>query len=266
MKRGLGPARAVVWSYQAIEDLRKRFMSLNRAMSMEPEKTVSQGVGDRGRRMDEPCEDILKKLDRLKQQRVNQTAHLILAQALGLRLKPHVRDAADRAQDDTHGEYEVIPGRRPVDFIVLEDLSRYLSSQGRAPSENRKLMKWSHRAVLDKLKQMAEPFGIPVLEVPAAYSSRFCSRTGVVGFRAAEVHDGHAEVPLEAFAGESQKDKRSPDAESAALVFEQLHTLNLEARERRAKGEKVPLERLFVPQPGGPMFIAMKQTGPRRQT
>lgn len=266
MKRRIQGQRGLSFGrIEQIEDLRKRFMSLNRAMSMEPEKTVSQGVGDRGRRMDEPCEDILKKLDRLKQQRVNQTAHLILAQALGLRLKPHVRDAADRAQDDTHGEYEVIPGRRPVDFIVLEDLSRYLSSQGRAPSENRKLMKWSHRAVLDKLKQMAEPFGIPVLEVPAAYSSRFCSRTGVVGFRAAEVHDGHAEeFRWKRLLEKAKKDKRSPDAESAALVFEQLHTLNLEARERRAKGEKVPLRTLFVPQPGGPIFIAMKQTGPQQ--
>ncbi len=51
-------------------------------------------------------------------------------------------------------------------------------------------MKWCHRAVRDKLKQLCEVFGLPVLETPAAYSSRFCSRSGVPGFRAAEVTPG----------------------------------------------------------------------------
>ena len=48
-------------------------------------------------------------------------------------------------------------------------------------------MKWCHRAIMLKVKMLAEPFGIPVLETPAVYSSRFCSLTGIAGFRASEV-------------------------------------------------------------------------------
>jgi hypothetical protein len=48
-------------------------------------------------------------------------------------------------------------------------------------------MKWCHRAIAAKLKMLAEPFGIAVLETNPAYTSRFCSLTGAAGFRAVEV-------------------------------------------------------------------------------
>ncbi len=259
-QRGLSMARI-----EQIENLRKRFMSLRRQMSLIPGEQVKQGVEDKGQRQPEPCEDILNKLDRMKQQRVNQTAHLILAQALGLRLRPHLANDAEREEKDIHGEYELIPGRKPVDFIVMEDLSRYLSSQGRAPSENGRLMKWCHRAVLAKLKQMCEPFGIPVLEVPAAYSSRFCALTGVPGFRAVEVHDGNAEdFRWKRLIKKAEKDKSSKDAEAAAMLFDQLHDLNIEAREARKQDKKLPLRTLFAPVAGGPLFIPMVGGGPRQ--
>jgi hypothetical protein len=46
---------------------------------------------------------------------------------------------------------------------------------------------WHERAVRDKIKMLAEePFGIPVVEAAAAYSSRFCAVTGVAGDRCEE--------------------------------------------------------------------------------
>src|SRR6185437_412596 len=123
----------------------------------------------------------------IKEQRINQTAHLILAEALGVRLCQHRIDEQDRKARDVHGEYEKISGREPVDFIVIENLDRYLTSPGRAPSENSRLMKWAHRAVRDKIKMLAEePFGILVVEAAAAYSSRFCAVTVIAGARCEE--------------------------------------------------------------------------------
>jgi len=250
---------------EQIEMLRKRFMALKRQMALAPGVEVSQGVEDKGRRIDEPCQKILDKLDRLKQQRVNQTAHLILVQALGLRLRPHQESAQDRHEKDIHGEYEPMPGRKPVDFIVMEDLSRYLSSQGRAPSENRRLMKWCHRAVLGKLKQMCEPFGIAVLEVPAAYSSRFCALTGVPGFRAMEVHDGNADdFRWKRLIKKAEKDKSSKDAVAAATHFDQLRRLNAELREKKILDKGTPLRTLLVPVAGGPIFVPIQGGGPRQ--
>lgn len=121
----------------------------------------------------DPCPALSDKLERIKEQRVNQTAHLILAEALGVEPRPHELAEGVRRERDVHAEYHRIPGREPVGFIVIEDLSRYRTSQGRAPSENSRLMKWCHRAVRDKLKELCEPFGIPVVETPPAYSSRF---------------------------------------------------------------------------------------------
>lgn len=259
-QRGLSMERI-----EQIEMLRKRFMSLKRQMQLKAGIPADAGVADKGKRIAEPCQKILDKLDRMKQQRVNQTAHMILAQALGLRLRPHQESEEDRLKKDIHGEYEPIPGRQPVDFIVVEDLSRYLSSQGRAPSENSRLMKWCHRAVLLKLKQMCEPFGIPVLEVPAAYSSRFCALTGVPGFRAMEVHDGNADdFRWKRLLKKAEKDKSSKDAEAAAMLFDQLRNLNIEQREARKQDKKAPLRTLLAPVAGGPIFVPMVGGGPRQ--
>src|SRR5690606_18252654 len=103
-----------------LENLRQRCQSLNRALQHVHGKQL-----ERKKDLPDPCPDLLDRLDNLKKQRVNQTAHLILAQALGVRLKPHTSDAATRAKRDIHGEYERIPGRQPVDFIVIENLKYY---------------------------------------------------------------------------------------------------------------------------------------------
>lgn len=168
-----------------VEDLRKRCQSFNRVLLSKTGERARMGHAAKGLELPDPCPEILEKLDRLREQRVNQTAHLILAEALGVRLKAHGKSSAERLAKDIHGEYEKV--REPVDFIVLEDLSRYLSSQGRSRGENSRLMKWCHRAVLGKLKQICEVYGLPVLEVGAAYSSRFSAKDGTPGFRAVEV-------------------------------------------------------------------------------
>ncbi len=145
--------------------------------------------------------------------------------------------------------------RPPVDFIVLEDLSRYLSDQGRAKSENSRLMKWCHRAITMKVKMLAEPFGIPVLETPAAYTSRFCSLTGAAGFRAAEIswndrHEFRWRVLLEE-AGKMRAEGK-PVSENA--IFAEKLYAELEKISRSDK----PHLTLLAPQPGGPIFVTAK--------
>jgi hypothetical protein len=173
----------------------------------------------------------------MKEERVNQTAHLIIAQALGVRLKTPSLSDEERVKADVHGEYEVIPGRSPVDFIVLEDLSRYTTDRSRSTSENSRLMKWCHRAINEKVKLLAEPFGIAVLEVFASYSSKFDGRTGAPGFRAVEVT-----------ATDRRFWKKTIEKQPVArAVFDSLDKLP-------AKG--LTKARLLLPQNGGPLFVA----------
>ena len=243
---------------EQIEELRRRFQSLNQTLRRD---IAGKPPIRRDEAVPDPCPDLLEKLDRTKKQRVNQTAHMILAEALGVRLvKPPANKAALRVERDQHGVYEKF--REPADFIVIEDLSRYRASQGRAPRENSRLMKWCHRAVRDKLKELCEPFGIPVLETPAAWSSRFCSRSGVAGFRAVEVHPGlKSKSPwawhlkrLELHRGNPEQHPLSEDALKESEQIEKLFA-ELEKLNRDVEGERPKWRTLYAPKAGGPIFI-----------
>lgn len=254
---------------EQVEELRKRCQSLNQTMrrpiGSKPPTRRDESVPD-------PCPDLLEKLDNLKKQRINQTAHLILAEALGLRLAiPPLDKKKLREEKDQHGVYEKILDKQgqwigPVDFIVIEDLSRYRASQGRAPRENSRLMKWCHRAVRDKLKQLCEIFGLPVLEAPAAYSSRFCSRSGVPGFRAQEVVAGFTKTGHWAWLA-GKKD------EQGRLTLEAQRLRDLDAELSRAQVEleadwikkqrpgQCPKRTLLVPVSGGSIFVPIVSEG-----
>jgi hypothetical protein len=247
---------------EQIEELRKRFQSLNQTLRRDiggkPPTRRDESVPD-------PCPELLDKLDHIKEQRVNQTAHMILAEALGVRLaKPPINKAELRSERDQHGVYEKC--RSPVDFIIIEDLSRYRTSQGRSPRENSRLMKWCHRAVRDKLRELCEPFGLPVLETPAAYSSRFCSRTGVPGFRAIEVSAGFEnEVPWCWLKDKQNADELTEEAKFVRHMAEELSVVQkeLEASQRpKHLGQKTPRRTLLLPQAGGPIFIPVADANP----
>jgi hypothetical protein len=262
-QRGLSMARI-----EQISELRRRWQSLNQSLRREIGQKPLTASEMRNDPIPDPCPDILIKLENIREQRVNQTAHLIVAQALGLSLRDPQMSAKSREITDTHGEYKVM--RPPVDMIVLEDLARYLSDQGRAKSENTRLMKWCHRAIMLKVKMLAEPFGIPVLETPAAYSSRFCSLTGTAGFRAAEVgwNDRNdfrwrelrkldlQELQAEITRAQNNKEKlktlerQYAVAKATQDAFKELEKISQSARPHRT---------LLAPQPGGPMFITAKK-------
>jgi hypothetical protein len=256
-QRGLSMERI-----EQLESLRQRCQSLNRALRQEPGQPANLGKSKRGIELPDPCPELLDRLDALKKQRVNQTAHMILAQALGVRLRAHADDASARAARDIHGEYERIPGREPVDFLVLENLDRYLASQGRSRGENSKLMKWSHRAIISKLKQLCEPYGLRVLETPAAYSSRFCSLTGVAGFRAVELTPESAKEfrwkkHLDRLADPEREKKLSKDermeSRRVQSLFAELERMN--AGVRKANPARPKWRTLLAPVAGGPIFI-----------
>ena len=263
-QRGLSMERI-----EQIEELRKRFQSLNQSQRRTPGGPAPKRRDDS---IPDPCPDLLQKLDRLKSQRINQTAHMIVAQALGVRLRvPSADKARLRVERDQHGQYEKF--RAPVDFIVIEDLSRYRSSQGRAPRENRKLMQWCHRAVRDKLKELCEPFGLPVVETPAAWSSRFCARSGVAGFRAVEVHPGLRNEPpwvwhlrrWEQFQKTKdtlpvdERKKQEEKLADARKITELFTTLDRANRDTNKDAPRPKWRTLYAPQTGGPIFLPFSE-------
>lgn len=254
---------------EQLEALRHRCQSLNRALQHKPGEKPRMGRRTKGDELPDPCPELLEKMERLREQRVDQTAHAILAAALGVRLHAPAKARTERVQRDIHGEYERF--REPVDFIVIENLSRYLSSQDRARSENTNLMRWCHRQLVQKLRQLCESYGIPVLAVPAAYSSRFSSRDGSAGFRAVEVCAADRQQwpwkqdlakLAQHEAGEKKLDARARDAaEQVRRLFDQLDAAEAE-RPRVAAGEKRPPRALLAPLAGGPIFVPLGDAPP----
>jgi len=226
---------------EAIEDLRRRLTSfqreVNRTIGIEP--TI--GYGRNSGSVPDAAPELLEKLDRLKEQRVKQTAHLILTHALGLRLKGESKTPSAERADFLHGEYEIAPNGRVADMIVIENLDRYRTDQGRSRRENRQLMSWSHRAITDVLREITAPFGIPLLAVAASYSSKFCATTGRPGFRAVEISPQQHDCFL-------LKNWACSDDPVRKNLADQIG--NILERYQDKKGFK-----LLLPQDGGPLFV-----------
>jgi IS605 OrfB family transposase len=248
---------------QQLAELRRRCQSLNRSLQHMPGNRSQNGASRRGIELPDPCPDILMKTDHIKEQRIHQLAHDILAQALGLKLRAHQADKNKRNEHDRHGEYERIPGRTPVDFIVIEDLEFYATTQRRSKSENAKLMMWSRRELRKKLLELCETYGLPVVETSPDYTSKFDARSGGPGFRAAEITPDSRKEPRwrktldrweRHLKGEKISDPKSKrEHQRAAEVFTMLDAAN---SGRRSSDNRNPWRTLFVPQRGGTLFIS----------
>ncbi|MBR5195351.1 MAG: type V CRISPR-associated protein Cas12b [Akkermansia sp.] len=177
-----------------LETLRQLLQSMSKVLYFVPGELVTFGRDLKNQNIIDPCPEILEKIENMREQRVNLIAHNIVAQTLGVRLLPSRDGKNADGLDVIHGEYELIPGRRPVDFVVLENLSRYMTSLDRTPDENSSLMRWAHRQIVAKVKQLLEEvFGIPVIFTHAQYTSRFDSLTSEPGFRPSPLNIEHLE-------------------------------------------------------------------------
>lgn len=242
MPRGSDPMKKKICGQRGIsfarisqlEEFRKRIQSLNRSLMRKVGAPPQRASEMREQRISDPCPDILKRLDSIKSDRINQTANRIIVQALGLRLKEHTSPSSEREVSGIHGEYERVSGIETASFIVMEDLSRYRISQDRSPFENTSLMKWCHRQVRQKIGLLSEIFGICVLDVPAAYSSKF-SPEGIPGFRAEECTSS-------AFTRWSWIKRLSED-----IRVRRLHELSQELEKFNAT--------TLLPKDGGPIFV-----------
>jgi len=227
---------------------------------LQPDGGINDMVIKRGEDLHDPCPDLLEKSNELREQRVFQTAHLILTEALGLELKNPADSPRDgktkkelKNEIDLHGSYQPKKGRDGKDLprcsvIVLEDLSRYRTSQERTKSENSRLMQWAHRKVIEKLADMAKPFGITLMLVDPAWSSRFDCRTGVAGIRVKEVSRGFEnEMPFAAW-----KHKLTPTKKKDELAELVVATKTLFDANQSYTGS------LLVPVDGGELFLPAK--------
>jgi hypothetical protein len=238
---------------EQLELLRRCFMSLR---DVSERKFALPVCLKRGKLKPECCPALLERIDRMKEQRVFQTAHLILQEALALRLT----STDEKPRDENigqHGVYKRMDGHKAVEIIFLEDLSRYRTSTGRTRRENGRLMKWCHGRILDKLKQMAEPFGFVVATVPPDFSSQFSARDGAGGVRVAEVTAGFEQnYPFSKIIKQRKKDGESTVlAKHVQSVVDTFATL-------QKNDPKISNRTLFVVVEGGKLFWPVNRDKP----
>ncbi len=240
---------------QSLAKIERRYYQPGSDGGLEPSKV------ERRDEVHEPAKAFLDNINDLRDQRVFQTAHMILAEALGLQLMNPGRVLIDekvkkelKSERDLHGRYEPKLGKDGAPLprasvIVLEDLSRYRTSQDRSRFENRQLMEWSHRAVIAKLQDMAQVFGIDIVTVDARFSSRYSSRSGAPGIRCVEVARGFEKVqPWKRWAEETVgKGKERGPSERARFI------LNVAAKLHERNDGKASL---WLPLDGGPAFVS----------
>jgi hypothetical protein len=125
-------------------------------------------------------------------------------------------------------------------------------------------MKWAHRAVRDKLKMLAEePFGIPLVEAAAAYSSRFCAKAGHPGMRCEErpALDAYLREQLEKKAKTQPAIGRADHREIYRRLLEQYAALEKHNNGRKEARRGKMLRTLLLPKAGGPLFLPVVGSG-----
>jgi len=209
-----------VWTLDYLEGVRKTLISW---------KLHQRPWHDEVRRMDRDKmgtigDRLLQHIQHLKEDRTKTTADMIVQAARGF----------------VYREGTWCRRHEPVDLIVMEDLARYRFKTDRPKHENRRLMEWSHRQVVQLVEMQAEEAGIATTLAPPAFISQFDAHTGSPGIRCRELSA----------------------SDVASIRNDKNHWLNKEItrskidldREALQPGDLLPLE-------GGELFVSVNPLG-----
>ncbi len=163
-KREYNPGKSY-WSINYLEQLRKVLMSWNSLgyRITDENKPMNRSYGVTATRL-------LDHIQNLKEDRIKTGADLIIQAARGFQY------------DEEKGYW--VQKYDPCHIIIFEDLSRYQFSTDRPKKENSKLMKWSHREIVNEVIRQASIYGIAVYDsTDASYSSKYCYKSDTPGIR-----------------------------------------------------------------------------------
>jgi hypothetical protein len=210
-------------------------------------------IGAGGRRLEPqpPSEAFGQKalvaLERLRDNRVKQTASRIIAAALGL--------GKNLKSDHSEERFAACHA------VVIENLTHYRPDEVRTRRENRQLMNWCAAKVGKYLAEGCDLHGLLLREVQAAYTSRQDAFTGAPGVRCKD-------VPIKDFMspeGYWEKELRGAEKAIGAGKASARNRYLVAVRDRLAAVVPAPaaaLGTVRIPVDGGPVFVSANARSP----
>jgi IS605 OrfB family transposase len=222
-----------------LKELRQFAQSLNHLCR---HKFGRRYMAGRREEIPEPFEGCRQALEDARTDRVKQIAHAIFAAALGVELDTPPADKKEQKRiKSLHGVYRCLE-RGPVNFIALEQLGDYRTTDRQSRRENRQLAEWRHREIHRVLKELCQLVGMPIVYVKPTNTSRISGKDHSFGFRAEEVFPDDARV-----ANWRRIVKKEEKKEDVADLDEFLRQL-----------ESIPADKsLLRPREGGPVFVSL---------
>ena len=142
------------WAIEHLEELRKVLLQWDRHAHPASEAIRRLNRSKQGT----VAGRLLRHINNLKEDRIKTTADLIVQAARG------IVQCEGGGWEQCHDQ---------VDLVLFEDLSRYRMRTDRPRRDNRQLMRWCHREVVDTVRMQAEAYGLVVADTGAAFSSQF---------------------------------------------------------------------------------------------
>lgn len=112
---------------------------------------------------------LLHHINQLKEDRIKTGANMIIQAARGF-----------VPRKNGPGWVQV---HAPCRLILFEDLARYRFRTDRSRRENSRLMRWSHREILNEVSMQGELYGLHIDTTEAGFSSRYLASSGAPGVR-----------------------------------------------------------------------------------
>jgi IS605 OrfB family transposase len=222
-----------------LKELRQFAQSLNHLCR---HKFAKRYMAGRREEISEPFEGCRQALEDARNDRVKQIAHAIFAAALGVELDTPPADKKEQKRiKSLHGVYRCLE-RGPVNFIALEQLKDFRTTDRQSRRENRQLAEWRHREIHRVLKELCQLVGMQIVYVKPTNTSRISGKDHSFGFRAEEVFPDDPRV-----ANWRRIVKKEENKEDIADLDEFLRHL-----------ESIPADKsLLRRREGGPVFVSL---------
>lgn len=204
------------------------------------------------------ADDILQKMERMRENRVKQLTSRVVEAALGVGKelpRQGGRQPKRPVESDTDSRFA------SCHAVVIENLSNYRPDDLRTRRENRQLMDWSAGQVKKYLAEACQLHALHLRQVSAHFTSRQDSRAGAPGMRCAEVENDEFLNARFWKSEVARARKRLNETDPSALQHRAYDSYLDDLEQRWRSNGSIPAK-VLIPRSGGELFVSVQDDSP----